>query len=164
MSFNIKEVAQHHLFIGKGFFDDIEAAPPIENIKTSIIDRLLFISYADYYETSSKIKKLDKSLILIFNSDTAEYQRQAYLPKMSIINIGVLEEKKLLIMMTRGENSIFIIDYMQCTGVAKLGDLPSSQMFVSPFSSAMVQAQMDMYKQAIDADALLYTSMDDGHI
>ena len=164
MSFSIKEAKLNHLFIGQGFFDDLEAAPPVEQIWSSIIDRLIFISYADYCETSNKVKRLDKSLILIFNYETAEYQRQAYLPKMSIINIAVLQEKKLLLMMTRGENSIFIMDYMDCRGIAKLGDLPSSQMFACPFTSSMVYAQMELYKQAIDAEALLYTPMDDGNI
>lgn len=103
-------------------------------------------------------------MVLIFNCDTAEYVRQAMLPKMSIINIGVVEDKKLLVMMTRGENSIYIIDYTSWKGIAKLGDLPSSQMFVFPFSRATVEAQMQLYNQAIDADALIYTSMDDGCI
>ena len=83
---------------------------------------------------------------------------------MSIINIGIIEDQKLLVMMTRGENSLFLIDYTSWKGIAKLGDLPSSQMFVFPFSKATVEAQMNLYHQAIDADALIYTSNDDGCI
>lgn len=164
MSFNIKDAKQHHLFIGQGFFDELESPPPVEHIRTSSLDRLVFIAYADYCEQNNKVKKLSSSLILIFNCDTGEYVRQAMLPKMSLTNIGVVEDKKLLIMMTRGENSMFLLDYTECRGVAKLGDLPSSQMYVFPFSRAIVDAQMELYRQAIDADALIYTSMDDGCI
>ena len=64
--------------------------------------------------------------------------------------------------MTRGENNIYVIEYTTCKGIAKLGNLPSSHMFVFPFSNPMVAAQMDLYHQAVDADALMFTSMDDG--
>lgn len=64
--------------------------------------------------------------------------------------------------MTRGENIIYVIDYTSCKGIARLGNLPSSHMFVFPFSKPMVTAQMELYHQAIDADALMFTSMDDG--
>lgn len=165
MSYSLKEVKQDHLFIGQGFFDDLESAPPVEQIKSSIIDRLIFISYADYWETNNKIKRLEKSLILIFDFDTADYQRQAYLPKMSIANIGVLEEKKLLILMARGENSIFILDYTECKGIAKLGNLPSSQMFACPITKSMWDPDTKLPGKALpSADALLFTSMDDGNI
>ena len=164
MSFNAKEGRQNHLFIGKGFFDELEVPPPVDHIRASCLDRLIFITYADYTIQNNKVKRLPSSLILIFNWDTGEYVRQANLPKMSIINIGVVEDQKLLIMMTRGENSLFFLDYTSWKGVAKLGDLPSSQMFVFPFSKAMVEAQMNLYHQAIDADALIYTANDDGCI
>lgn len=49
-------------------------------------------------------------MILIFNCDTGEFVRQAVLPKMNI-SIEVIEDQKLLVMMARGENSIFLIDY-----------------------------------------------------
>ena len=48
MTFNMKEAKQNHLLIGKGFFDDLVAPPPVEHIKTSSLHRLIFISYADY--------------------------------------------------------------------------------------------------------------------
>jgi len=164
MTFNMKEAKQNHLLIGKGFFDDLVAPPPVEHIKTSSLHRLIFISYADYWVKNNKVKKLNTSLILIFNWDTGEYVRQAMLPKMSIVNMGVIEDKNLLIMMTRGDNSIYVMDYTSCSGIAKLGDVPSSQMYVFPFSKATYQAQMELYNQAINTDALIYTSMDDGCI
>lgn len=56
MSFNMKECKQSHLFIGQGFFDELEAPPPVEHIRASCLDRLIFISYADYWEQKNKIK------------------------------------------------------------------------------------------------------------
>ena len=67
ISYSLKECKRNHIFIGEGFFDDLESPPPVEHIKISCVDRLVFIAYADYCEQNNKIKKLSKSLILIFN-------------------------------------------------------------------------------------------------
>jgi hypothetical protein len=164
MSFITKEQKRNHVYIGQGYFDELEIPPPVDHIKTSILDRLVFISYANYCEQKDKITKLKSSLILIFNSDTGVYEKQAMLPQISIINIGVVESKKLLILMARGDNSLLIIDYTDCKGLAKIERLPSSQMFVFPFSSDTIEMQIKLYNQAIDADALIYLGMDNGDI
>ena len=76
MSFNVKEARQNHLFIAKGFFDELEVPPPVDLIRVSCIDRLIFISYADYTIQNNKVKRLPSSLILIFNWDTGEYYQE----------------------------------------------------------------------------------------
>ena len=74
------------------------------------------------------LNKVHSSLIMIFDCDTWEYIRQATLVNFTIVNISVVEEQKLLIMTIKEDESLYVMDYTSCQGIAKLGSIPNSKI------------------------------------
>ena len=156
ISYNWKELKQNHVLIGPGFFSHLESSLAVQFIKVNPLDRMILISFINYFD-KIKSNKAPNSLIIIFNWDTGEYVRQAVLPRFTIINMSVVEERNLIIMTIEEENSLFVMDYTSCKGIAKLGETSNSQILVWPISKATYEAQMNLYDQALDADALCFS-------
>ena len=111
----IKEKTQRHLLIAQNLFDDLENPPAVQQngIKASVMDRLIFVSHTNYSE-GKKVQKLKNSFLVIYSSETGEYVRHAKLPSIGILNMGVIESKKLLVVISEGENALYVINYQTC--------------------------------------------------
>jgi hypothetical protein len=51
------------------------------------------------------------------------------LPSIGIINIGVVESQKLLVIVAEGENSLFVVNYETCKDLVRIDDLINPAMF-----------------------------------
>ena len=72
LSVHIKEGRQKHQLIAATLFEHLDVPPAVQHIKTSIIDKLVFISYVNYSE-GQKVIKLKACPMIIFDSETGKY-------------------------------------------------------------------------------------------
>jgi len=110
--------------------------------------------------------------MIIFDSETGKYLRHAMLPAIGYANMGVIESKKLLILIAQGENSLYLVNYQTCRDMVKISDLVNPTMFANEnlvFSNMQCldlqpfkESQIQNYGESIDASALVFVTMDNG--
>ena len=83
--------------IAATLFEHLDVPPAVQHVKISVIDKLVFISYVNYSE-GQKVIKLKACPLIVFDSETGKYLRHAMLPAIGYANMGVLESKKLLVL------------------------------------------------------------------
>lgn len=90
----------------------------------------MFISYVNYSE-GSKVVKLKACPLIVFDSETGKYLWHAMLPAIGYASMGVIESKKLLCLISQGENSLYLVNYQTCWDMVKITDLINQTIFVN---------------------------------
>jgi len=90
----------------------------------------VFTSFVNYSE-GKRVQRLKACPLIVFDSETGKYVRHAMLPAIGFANMGVLETKKLLVLIANGENALYIVNYQTCKDMVKIVDLVDPHMFMN---------------------------------
>lgn len=73
------------------------------------------------------------------------------LPAIGFANMGVIETKKLLVLIAQGENALYIVNYLTCRDMVKIIDLVDQHMFMNEnliFTNMQVMDITPHYKES----------------
>ena len=90
--------------------------PGIRILDQSLSDGIIVAAYDDYFKNQyNRILKLDKAKIFLFYKESGIEKGSISTTGESIMQLNVLENKKLLIFLSSENNNVYLADYMNCT-------------------------------------------------